>query len=274
MLKKIIPFVKIVATISLMPACNSSLRPVLQKSKNSNARSLENAQAKQLQPPIIPPKSTEYDTSTVNYGLRKPNFVIIHHTAQNSCAETIRTFSLPRTRVSSHYIICKDGTVHFILSDYLRAWHAGLSKWGSLTDVNSSSVGIELDNNGFEPFAEPQINSLLVLLDTLKQRHNIPVSNFIGHGDIAPTRKNDPSMLFPWKKLADNGFGYWYNDTINVVVPPAFNHLQALRIIGFDVTDTTAAIVAFKRHFVQDSTSTFMNEKDRKILYSVYEKYY
>src|ERR1044071_6170018 len=69
---------------------------------------------------------------TTNFGLRKPNFVIIHHTAQNSCEQTLQTFTLPRTEVSAHYVICKDGTVHHMLNDYLRAWHGGLSKWGNL----------------------------------------------------------------------------------------------------------------------------------------------
>ena len=213
-----------------------------------------------------------YFAGTTNLNLRKPNFVIIHHTAQNSCPQTLRTFTLPRTQVSAHYVICKDGTVFQMLNDYLRAWHAGVSRWGSITDVNSSSIGIELDNNGFEPFTEPQIRSLLIALDTLKKRYNIPVANFIGHADIAPTRKNDPNVLFPWKPLADRGFGFWYDDTTGVEVPADFNHLHALRIIGYDVKDTTAAIRAFRRHFIQD-TIPWLHEADKKILYSLFRKY-
>ncbi|MGN6508271.1 MAG: N-acetylmuramoyl-L-alanine amidase, partial [Chitinophaga sp.] len=93
---------------------------------------------------------------TTNFNLRKPNFVIIHHTAQNSCEQTLRTFTLTRTQVSAHYVICRNGTVHHMLNDYLRAWHGGVAKWGSLTDINSSSIGIELDNNGHEPFDSAQ----------------------------------------------------------------------------------------------------------------------
>lgn len=91
-----------------------------------------------------------YWVGTVNFNMRKPNFVVIHHTAQNSCEQTLRTFTLVRTQVSAHYVICKDGTVHHMLNDYLRSWHGGIAKWGNLTDLNSSSIGIELDNNGFE----------------------------------------------------------------------------------------------------------------------------
>jgi len=111
-----------------------------------------------------------------------------------------------------------------MLKDYLRAWHGGAARWGNTTDINSTSIGIELDNNGFESFPEAQMNSLSQLLALLKKRHNIPASNFIGHGDIAPTRKNDPNWRFPWKQLSEKGFGNWYSDAMNVVLPPYFNH--------------------------------------------------
>src|SRR5438128_900686 len=87
---------------------------------------------------------------TVNFGLRKTNFVIIHHTAQNSCEKTLKTFSEKPSQVSAHYVICRDGTLNHMLNDYLRAWHAGVSRWGNITDVNSISIGIELDNDGVE----------------------------------------------------------------------------------------------------------------------------
>lgn len=209
---------------------------------------------------------------TTNFSMRRPNFVIIHHTAQNSCEQTLQTFTLPRTQVSSHYVICKDGTVHHMLNDLLRGHHAGVSKWGNTTDLNSSSIGIELDNNGFEPFAEAQMNSLLILLDRLKKAYSIPASNFIGHGDIAPTRKNDPNWRFQWKSLSEKGFGYWYDDPTNVTIPIGFNHLQALRIVGFDTKDTNAAIIGFKRHWLQDTTRG-LNMEQMKVLYQLSKKY-
>lgn len=213
-----------------------------------------------------------YWVGTVNFNLRKPNFVIIHHTAQLSCPQTLYTFTSVPTQVSAHYVICRDGTVHHMLNDYLRAWQAGLSKWGNITDVNSVSVGIELDNNGAEPFPDVQINSLLHLLARLKTSYNIPSANFIGHGDIAPTRKNDPSSLFPWKTLADKGFGLWYGDTTNIAVPDHFSPLTALRLIGYDIRDSSAAALAFKRHFEQDTLRTW-GEPESKILYTLYRQY-
>lgn len=209
---------------------------------------------------------------TTNFNLRKPSYVIIHHTAQNACAQTLQTFTTPASQVSAHYVICKDGTVHHMLNDYLRAAHAGVSRWGNWVDINSASIGIELDNNGFEPFDSLQLNSLLSLLAQLKQKYTLPTANFIGHGDIAPTRKNDPNYRFPWKLLAEQGFGLWYDEPTGA--PPAgFNHLQALRIIGYDMKDSSAAMRAFKRHFLQDSTRGF-SERDKAVLYQTQKKYY
>lgn len=209
---------------------------------------------------------------TTNFTMRRPNFVVIHHTAQNSCDQTLRTFTLKRTQVSAHYVICRDGTIHHMLNDLLRAHHAGVSKWGNATDINSSSIGIEIDNNGFEPFTDAQINSLIDLLGRLKRAYNIPVTNFVGHADVAPGRKVDPSRYFPWQKLAESGFGFWY-DTTGVVVPQGFNDTLALRIIGYDVKKPAIAIQSFKIHFTPADSTDTINEDDRKILYDLERKY-
>jgi N-acetylmuramoyl-L-alanine amidase len=216
-------------------------------------------------------KASEYFVGTTNFTMRKPNFVIIHHTAQRSCDQTLQTFTLPRTEVSAHYVICRDGTVHHMLSDYLRAHHAGLGKWGNVTDMNSCSIGIELDNDGTESFPDAQIRSLLSLLGQLKRQYNIPAANFIGHADFAPARKEDPSVLFPWKTLAARGFGLWYDEQ-REEAPAGFDHLLALRFIGYDTRDTTAAISAFKRHFTQENGKS-INDGDRSILKNLMKKY-
>jgi len=233
----------------------------------------------------------DYWVGTTNFNLRRANFVVIHHTAQNSTAQTLKTFTVPQTQVSAHYVIGRDGKVYHMLNDYLRAWHGGVSKWGNNTDLNSSSIGIELDNNGLAPFPEAQINSLLQVLALLKKNHNIPSANFIGHSDIAPDRKTDPNALFPWKQLADNGYGLWYDDmvpdTVGVLditglaldtvmkynIPENFNPEEALRIIGYDTKDLEAAIRAFKLHFVQKDITVILTDEDKRILYSLYKKY-
>lgn len=263
--------------LSLTAAINSC-SPNPYRATNKVYKKQSRALSKSLRPLPAPMAmdamvSPPYPVGTVNFDLRKPNFVIIHHTAQNSCAQTLRTFTLQRSKVSAHYVICKDGTVHHMLNDYLRAWQAGISKWGNNTDINSSSIGIELDNNGTEAFAEPQIMSLLTLLDTLKRKYGIPVANFIGHSDIAPKRKVDPNVFFPWQRLAERGFGCWYDDTTHVVLPPSFDHLVALRLVGYDLADTTAAIRAFKRHFMQDTLGRVLTAPDDKVLYQLMKKY-
>ena len=154
-----------------------------------------------------------------NFNERKPNFVVIHHTSDDSIDQALRTLANPARGVSAHYLIGRDGTIIQLVDERSRAWHAGESKWGSDTDLNSASLGIELDNNGHEPFADAQISSLLSLLTDIKERYRIPAANFIGHADVAPRRKTDPSRYFPWRVLADHGFGLWCD--------PPFSELPA-----------------------------------------------
>ncbi len=208
---------------------------------------------------------------TVNFGIRKPNYVIIHHTAQNSLDQTINTFLLARTQVSAHYVVGRNGQVVQMLNDYLRAHHAGIGRWGNDSDLNSSSIGIELDNNGSEPYSDAQINSLCALLGTLKKRYNIPTANFIGHSDLAPGRKVDPRN-FPWKILAKKGYGLWY-DSVLKMPPVDFNATMALRVIGYDVRNIDRAIIAFKIHFVQIDVTPKLTPATKLILYNLYTKY-
>src|SRR5690606_17110821 len=104
-----------------------------------------------------------------NFGPRQPVLIVIHATEQDGVQESLDTL---RTRnsggpVSAHYLIGDDGTLYQLVADLDRAWHAGPGRWGTITDVNAASIGIELDNDGEEPFAQAQIDSLLRLLDDL-----------------------------------------------------------------------------------------------------------
>jgi N-acetylmuramoyl-L-alanine amidase len=256
--------------LSTFSFCNHSEYAATNKTYKKQAKELARTISKT---PVRDSISDGSWVGTINFNLRKPNFVIIHHTAQNSCEQTLKTFTMTRTQVSAHYVICKDGTVHHMLNDYLRAWHGGVGKWGNNTDINSSSIGIEIDNNGFESFTDQQLDKLLVLLGALKKTYGIPTANFIGHSDIAPTRKVDPNVNFPWKKLADSGFGLWWTDTTGLQLPADFNSMQALRIIGYDIKDSSAVIQAFKRKYLQEDKSAELTEPDKKVLYSLYKKY-
>jgi len=201
-----------------------------------------------------------------NFDQRRPNFVIIHHTGSDTVEQAIRTLTDPAREVSAHYLVGRDGIIYQLVDERARAWHAGKSQWGSDTDLNSSSLGIELDNNGREPFSEAQITALLALLDDIKRRYDIPTSNFLGHSDIAPERKIDPSRYFPWKTLSERGFGLWC-DSPSVELPTSFDTAEALQALGYDVSNMEAAIRAFKFHFVGDDSSPQLNDDGQRLLY-------
>ncbi|HSF48613.1 MAG TPA: N-acetylmuramoyl-L-alanine amidase [Burkholderiales bacterium] len=198
-----------------------------------------------------------------NFDERRPNFVIIHHTTDDTAAEAIATLTDRRRKLSAHYLIARDGTIYQLVDERARAWHAGESYWGGNSDLNSSSLGIELDNNGDEPFSVTQIEALLGLLYDIKTRHRIPTANYLGHADVAPRRKADPSRYFPWKLLAEHGFGLWCDAHDST---RAMDEMAVLQALGYDVTNLEATIVAFKRHFVQHDLSPELTDDDRGVM--------
>ena len=206
-----------------------------------------------------------------NHNAREPILIVIHATTQDSVEQSLHTL---RTRnsggpVSSHYLIGRDGSLYQLVAEDRRAWHAGPGSWGTISDVNSASIGIELDNNGSEPFSSQQIDKLLVLLEDLCERLGIPRHQVIAHADMAPTRKTDPGPLFPWARLAAAGFGRW--PTALLVDPPAnFDPKSALRIIGYSIDDYAAAIRAFRLHYRGvDTDATELSAEDLRILYAL-----
>lgn len=206
-----------------------------------------------------------------NFNERKPNLVIIHHTGDESVDQAARTLTSLVQSVSAHYLIARDGRIIQLVDERARAWHAGESNWGSDTDINSASLGIELDNNGHEPFPEPQVSALLRLLADIDERYRIPRANFLGHADVAPQRKTDPSRYFPWKRLADQGFGLWCEPPLPE--PPAgFDVAAALRSLGYDIGNLNAAQRAFKLHFLPDEPGAELGDNARSVLYCLYQK--
>lgn len=212
---------------------------------------------------------TEWQPSP-NFNERRPNFVILHHTSDDTAEEALRSLANPLRKVSAHYLIGRDGRILQLVDERARAWHSGESKWGNDADINSASLGIELDNNGREPFADAQIAALLRLLADIKERYNIPAANFVGHADVAPRRKTDPSRHFPWKTLADAGFGLWCDPPF--ARPPEIEAALQLRALGYDTGDPAAALRAFKLHFLPDELSTGLDENGRALLYCLYRK--
>jgi len=202
---------------------------------------------------------------SVNFNERRLSFVILHHTGNADVKRSLDTLSKPVTEVSAHYLVARDGTIYYLVDEMKRAWHAGDSWWGGAIDMNSASIGIELDNDGREPYAEQQIVVLLALLADLQQRYGIAAVNIIGHGDIAPGRKVDPGVAVPWRRLADNGFGLWCDPPFEPVLP-GLDDATLLGALGYDVSSIEAAISAFNRHFAGIESSR-MTDEGRAQLY-------
>lgn len=185
-----------------------------------------------------------------NVGERRAQLIVLHFTGDASVQHSLKTLSTPNggNPVSAHYVIGGDGHIYQLVADSMRAWHAGVGRWGTMTDVNSASIGIELDNDGSVPFASAQIDSLLRLLADLTDRLHIPHTQVIGHEDFAPTRKVDPGPLFPWKRLADAGFGLWPQGPL-VDPPVSFDPWIALGAIGYPPDNRASVVHAFHDHY-------------------------
>jgi N-acetylmuramoyl-L-alanine amidase len=135
--------------------------------------------------------------------------VVIHYTAMDNAEAALERLCDPQAEVSAHYLIAADGRAWQMVAEVARAWHAGAGSWGDVTDVNSRSVGIELDNSGDHPFPEPLMTTLEALLPGILRRWQIPPERVIGHSDMAPERKADPGPRFDWQRLARKDLAIW-----------------------------------------------------------------
>lgn len=148
-----------------------------------------------------------------NFGPRRdglrPELVVLHYTAMADCDAALRVLCSPECEVSAHYLIRRDGRVVALVDEAMRAWHAGAGEWRGRGDVNSRSIGIELDNDGVSPFAAPLMDALEGLLPGIMARWGIPAAGVIGHSCMAPGRKIDPGPRFDWQRLARQGLAVW-----------------------------------------------------------------
>ena len=172
----------------------------------------------------------------------------------------IHSFALPvkkmietcdKLGVGPHYIIDKKGHIIQLVPEDKTAWHAGKSFWAGEESLNGASVGIELQNMalGQKKYPKAQIDSLIWLARQIMKRHKILPQNVVGHSDVAPTRKVDPGIAFPWPEMAKQRIGIW-PDKKPVMSRKKTSTL--LREIGYDVTDEKAALLAFLRHFMPE----------------------
>lgn len=199
------------------------------------------------------------------------SMIVLHYTGMQSGEAALARLRDPAAEVSAHYLIDEDGTIHRLVAEDKRAWHAGASHWRGITDVNSASIGIELVNPGHEfgyrDFTEAQIEALIPLMQEIKDRHGITRGNIVGHSDVAPTRKQDPGELFPWGKLARLRLAL-PRPTKNLMDPlwGDAGFLLALERFGYEVTDDLAAVVAFQRRFRPELIDGEIDGECRSIL--------
>jgi len=177
--------------------------------------------------------------------------LVIHSMAHGAIDGIAR---LDELELSSHYVIDFDGTIWQCISEDKRAWHAGVSSWRGLDDINSRSIGIELCHRslGQSAFNKRQIKALISLCREIIDRWHISPDMIVAHSDIAPTRKSDPGKAFPWQELAANNIGIWYGSRF----AEENDITKMLSFIGYDVTDIEAAAYAFCRRFLPNKVST------------------
>ncbi|KMO34960.1 N-acetylmuramoyl-L-alanine amidase [Methylobacterium tarhaniae] len=197
--------------------------------------------------------------------------LILHYTGMASAGEALLRLCNPLSKVSSHYLVFEEGRVVQLVPEARRAWHAGVSAWEGVRDMNSRSIGIEIAHPGHAedgtvaPFPEAQIAAVTALCRDILGRWPIRADRVLAHSDIAPERKIDPGESFPWAALHRDGIGHW--------VPPApirdgrffaegdagqpIEALQSMfTLYGYDVpvngtfeARTKAVVTAFQRHF-------------------------
>ena len=201
-----------------------------------------------------------------NYNSRnksKIKLIIIHYTALRNAKEAITYLCTKEKKVSSHYLISQNGLIYNLVNEKLRAWHAGQSFWQDIIDINSFSIGIELDynpNGKNNKFSSKMISSLKMLILKIKDKYNINKKNILAHSDIAPFRKKDPGKYFPWKlleneKIVSNFQNITKNDI--KIIEDWFNKYNirskkriiifALSLIGYDTRQVNENLKHYNR---------------------------
>ncbi|MEM1275412.1 MAG: N-acetylmuramoyl-L-alanine amidase [Pseudomonadota bacterium] len=198
-------------------------------------------------------------------GVDRPDMIVLHYTAMESAEAALARLSDPEAEVSCHYLIDLDGARSKLVRPRHRAWHAGVSCWGGVQDVNSHSIGIELVNRGagpdYAPFPEAQIAQLEALLLHLMGRFSIPAERVVGHACVAPGRKIDPGPKFDWRRLALSGASIWLDPEEAIPaqspLPDAARFQEAARKFGYFTPDggqwcaeTRAVWAAFAMRFL------------------------
>ena len=198
-----------------------------------------------------------------NFGERRggatPHLIVLHYTAMDSAGAALDRLCDPSAEVSAHYLIGQDGAVASLVREDQRAWHAGAGGWGACTDVNSASIGIELDNDGASPFSARLMDALEGLLDDVMNRWGIKPEGVIAHADMAPHRKSDPGPRFDWRRLSRGGRSVW-----PAPADPALPFDDLARRFGYPDEAPDAVLAAFRARFRPGATGP-VSEADRAL---------
>lgn len=195
----------------------------------------------------------------------KIDMLILHYTATKDAAQAIEFMTCPKRAVSAHYLVCEDGKIIQLVDEKHRAWHAGKSYWQGETDINSRSIGIEIQNLGHDggcpPYSAAQMKAVAQLCKDILSRHPIPPEHVLAHSDVAPDRKIDPGEHFPWKKLADAGVGRWPKGKVTEDFNAASLDDMLLKI-GYDPSvKPEERRRAFFMHFYPEGMADLKSEK-------------
>tara|TARA_B100000674_G_C37734510_1_gene865874 strand:- start:65 stop:814 length:750 start_codon:yes stop_codon:yes gene_type:complete len=237
-------------------------------------------------------KSQNFD----NRDNSKVSFIIIHYTALKNCNVAIKYLCDKKNKVSSHYLISQSGKIYNLVEDKERAWHAGISYWDGNIDLNSKSIGIELDFSKYKKnnsFSTNIIAALIYLIKKLKKKYKIENHNILGHSDIAPFRKIDPGPKFPWYKLYDNNLVFnpcgkkdlntkvlknWFKKNNLLSNKKVF--LFILSYLGYDtlgIRDNryllSKLIIAYQSHYIQNNISGKIDNKTLNFSINHFSKY-
>ena len=206
----------------------------------------------------------------------RPSYLIMHYTGMSSAEKAVDWLARAESKVSCHYVIDELGAITQLVPEKLRAWHAGVSFWKGETDMNSHSIGIEIQNPGhghgkghgddYPDFPRDQITAVITLSRDIIRRHKLPPQNVLAHSDVAIGRKIDPGEKFPWVRLAREGVGHWVRPSPLRATDEGFGSgakgedigtaQRLLAEFGYNVvisnemdSETSKAIRAFQLHF-------------------------
>ena len=152
-----------------------------------------------------------------NFGERRdgkrPDLLLLHYTGMESAEVSLERLVAADSGVSCHYLVDEVGRVTQMVDENKRAWHAGKACWKGENDINSCSIGIEIQNIGhngdYPAFAIAQMEAVVALCHDIIGRHGIAAERVLGHSDVSPGRKLDPGEKFDWAMLHAAGIGHW-----------------------------------------------------------------